>query len=132
MVDKALLANWVAALRSGNYEQTNDQLYNDCIDAYCCLGVLCKVAGAEFTDISIKDEWTEFYTLHRRPVLNDVNLADGDEELLSDDMLARLGFDSEIQSRLIGMNDGTNFEGKKYSFTEIADYIEEKFLNTNG
>ena len=33
---------WVAALRSGKYEQAKGQLRKG--DAYCCLGVLCELA----------------------------------------------------------------------------------------
>ena len=36
---------WVKALRSGKYEQTQSYLYYD--GAFCCLGVLCEVAGLE-------------------------------------------------------------------------------------
>jgi len=36
---------WVAALRSGKYEQGTGQLRNG--DTYCCLGVLCDVALKE-------------------------------------------------------------------------------------
>lgn len=36
---------WVAALRSGKYEQTNSQLMKD--GKYCCLGVACEVAMEE-------------------------------------------------------------------------------------
>src|SRR5438094_6314255 len=38
----ALAKAWVAALRSGEYEQTREVLCKR--DAYCCLGVLCEVA----------------------------------------------------------------------------------------
>lgn len=36
-------AAWVAALRSGEYEQGKGQLRH--IDAFCCLGVLCDIAA---------------------------------------------------------------------------------------
>ena len=38
-------AAWVKALRSGEYEQCRARLFNGM--GYCCLGVLCKVAGLE-------------------------------------------------------------------------------------
>jgi hypothetical protein len=34
---------WVAALRSGEYEQGKNELHRD--DKFCCLGVACVVAG---------------------------------------------------------------------------------------
>lgn len=38
----ALLADWLAALRSGKYKQIKHKLHGP--DGYCCLGVLCEVA----------------------------------------------------------------------------------------
>jgi hypothetical protein len=37
---------WVAALRSGEFTQATNKLYNGV--GYCCLGVLCKVLGFKF------------------------------------------------------------------------------------
>lgn len=42
-MDAYLKAKWVAALRSGDYKQGKNQLCDGA--AYCCLGVLCEVAG---------------------------------------------------------------------------------------
>lgn len=45
---KELLAKWLAALRSGEYRQGQDLLYNGDSDEqgqYCCLGVLCEIGG---------------------------------------------------------------------------------------
>lgn len=39
-------AAWVAALRSGEFEQTQGQLKSG--DAYCCLGVQCELYGVEW------------------------------------------------------------------------------------
>lgn len=36
---------WVAALRSGKYEQGTEQLCHN--GRHCCLGVLCEIMGAE-------------------------------------------------------------------------------------
>ena len=38
-----LKARWIAALRSGEFKQAFGELQKN--DGYCCLGVLCKVAG---------------------------------------------------------------------------------------
>lgn len=46
-MDAKLKADWVAALRSGEYRQTKHQLQDS--GGFCCLGVLCKVAGIEIT-----------------------------------------------------------------------------------
>lgn len=42
---------WIAALRSGEYQQGRAQLYDEATGAFCCLGVLCKVA-----DIAISED----------------------------------------------------------------------------
>lgn len=34
---------WVAALRSGDFKQGRDQLYNSLTNTYCCLGVLAEI-----------------------------------------------------------------------------------------
>lgn len=47
-MDANLKSKWVEALRSGQYEQTAEQLV--CGGAYCCLGVLCIVAGYDIGD----------------------------------------------------------------------------------
>ena len=37
------IIDWVAALRSGEYEQTKSVLHDDV--GYCCLGVFCETLG---------------------------------------------------------------------------------------
>ena len=44
-MDPAIKKKWVAALRSGEYEQGQGYLQKD--GKFCCLGVLCHVCGAE-------------------------------------------------------------------------------------
>lgn len=44
-MDQELKAKWVEALRSGEYKQCKGTLFDGV--AYCCLGVLCKVAGRD-------------------------------------------------------------------------------------
>ena len=42
-MDQETKAKWVAALRSGEYQQCSRTLHDG--KGYCCLGVLCKVTG---------------------------------------------------------------------------------------
>jgi len=42
-MDAQLKAKWVEALRSGEYKQTTEVFQRD--GGFCCLGVLCDVAG---------------------------------------------------------------------------------------
>ena len=48
-LDPKIKQDWIAALRSGEYEQTREMLMLDYDDQrrYCCLGVLAKVAGID-------------------------------------------------------------------------------------
>lgn len=107
-MNKEIKAKWIEALRNGKYRRGKGVLYND--GKYCCLGVLCKVMGAEF---------------------------DGENSFppKSVSRAARLR-DSTIR-RLANLNDGvdspednankiTGFvEFKGATFRKIADYIEQ-------
>lgn len=42
-MNQELRKRWVAALRSGTFKQTKKILHDIKEDAYCCLGVLCKI-----------------------------------------------------------------------------------------
>jgi hypothetical protein len=44
--NKELVKQWIEALRSGNYQQTQYKLRERGLnsDSYCCLGVLCEIA----------------------------------------------------------------------------------------
>lgn len=47
-MNKTTLNRWIKALRSGDFEQTTDQLRyidNQGRQSYCCLGVLCQITG---------------------------------------------------------------------------------------
>lgn len=46
-MDKKLKAKWVKALMSGKYKQGHGALYAPKDGSFCCLGVLCVVAGAK-------------------------------------------------------------------------------------
>jgi len=104
---RANRTKWVKALRSGKYEQAKGVLHNG--TGYCCLGVLCVVAGM---------------TPER----------DEDEEFRFDGNRACA---PEIATRFVGLR--TNNGGYKYgdhaltekndagmTFNEIADLIESE------
>jgi hypothetical protein len=112
-MDKELKAKWVAALRSGKYQQARGTL-NNCGGGYCCLGVLLGVWG--------RGEWnSESY---------ETEAEDGGIESFDGD-LGRIGrrifgISDEHESALIAMNDGEEeADPNRKSFAEIADYIEE-------
>jgi len=91
-MDKEIRDKWVTALRSGEYVQGQGYLKDD--GEYCCLGVLCEIHPDFDFPVS---EW---------------------ETALDKSIL---GFDDDIQRRLIEMND---IDG--YTFDEIADFVEKE------
>lgn len=110
-INTELAKKWVAALRSGNYAQTQCQLrYNelDGTASYCCLGVLCEVA--EIPRISHASYL--FTTENGQEVATSSACAEG---------WWNKHFGTQLsQQQCWVMNDE---QGK--SFAEIADYIEK-------
>lgn len=129
-MDKELKAKWVEALRSGDFKQTQSVLHDPQNNSYCCLGVLCKVAGAEWGPFEKEVEVDGRFHIATRdhvPVKNGELLGDTDGEELEPSACLKFGIPD--QSILIGMNDGKGEKGKPgyeppKTFTEIADYIE--------
>jgi hypothetical protein len=107
VMDQKTKRAWMDALRSGGYKQTKSVLYNPQEDAYCCLGVLCRVA-----DLPIY--------VNKNDVGNTVLNAAGEEE------------DYQPLAKLVGRNLQPLFsrndelvDGRhKHTFPEIADFIE--------
>jgi len=124
---------WIAALRSGEYEQARSVLYNG--TGYCCLGVLCKVAGSDFY-VSGGDEDEAAGPVSYRPTdIGDIMV--GNEENLTDYGREFFGLTAIEGDTLTAMNDGRRVWSadhdpspsvtttKSESFAEIADWIEE-------
>lgn len=104
-MDAKLKADWVKALRSGEYKQARGTLQDE-TGALCCLGVLCKVAG-----MPIRDDG--------RGV---VGADDSNNFAMYKPILALVGGHAKSGS-LSSRNDGT-CEHRRHTFPEIADYIE--------
>lgn len=102
-------SEWLAALRSGDYEQARGKLKNFDSTEFCCLGVLCDLVAKKGDG-----EWdsTNAYIKFQY------------EDTASDTVLPialqrELGIPADIQRELVDMNDDLRF-----SFDQIADYIE--------
>jgi len=112
---KSAKKEWLKALRSGDYKQTDSLLYNENKDAYCCLGVVY--------DVCIDGDWV--CTPQSIPGFGRWCLPgldrDGDEAYteLTEGVLRKLELSYEECDHLIHMND------KGCSFEVIANYIEE-------
>jgi hypothetical protein len=110
-MDKALVEKWVAALRSGQYQQGQGFL-RSADNKYCCLGVGYEVAGGKW------------YAETQAGFVPDYYITDsGDFGRLSDEYLDLFGFGSRLpQEHLIALNDNGE------SFAKIADMVEERLL----
>jgi hypothetical protein len=95
---------WLEALRSGRYQQGRSYINSQ--GRFCCLGVLCDVAGVQWTQ---PDE------------AGDCTSIDGTTDYcnLTEKGCEMFGLRSQDVQVLTRMNDS---EGK--SFRDIADYIE--------
>jgi len=117
---------WVAALRSGKYEQGAGALNAD--GRFCCLGVACDIFGPR-----LGLEWGP-------AELEGVLAMEGQGAYLPIAVAAELGINTdgrltvpvftfaqdgeeEETSSLAGLNDDTY-----YAFAQIADVVEEQFI----
>ncbi len=60
-----LKQKWIAALRSGEWKQGMCHLRLPNSEAYCCLGVLCKVSGEGLTWSETRKDWVAANPLHQ-------------------------------------------------------------------
>ncbi len=102
-----LKAKWVAALRSGKYQQSSDALRTE--DGFCCLGVLCDIVDPEgWVDNRgcggyrwKSDKFGEHSAILPAKLIRAFEVAES------------------LEAAAIRMNDGSE------SFIAIADYIEK-------
>lgn len=111
---------WVAALRSGKYEQGRHQLRTG--NRYCCLGVLCDVLGLEWS-AGDDEEWG-------------MEMPCGSVEwaVLPAHLRLEHGLSDSAMSALVDLNDGT-YCGEStppQPFSVIADYIENNLDDKGG
>lgn len=134
---------WVAALRSGEYEQTKGYLGRTVtkddgtqVMGYCCLGVLCQVAVAEgvieapyeaeeghcvtlvyagYEEVELPYMVRDWAGLDR--VDPEVRTPEG-----AGDLTSFMGTGQPNRTTLASLNDADGF-----TFAQIADVIEEQF-----
>lgn len=131
---RSLKKKWVEALRSGEYQQGEGHLFDG--NTYCCLGVLCRVAGAEFGGVHPvirEDEEAGSYptTATASAYISPEVWAEEDE--FPEPMREHFGLGYRVHGLLIEMNDGKGMPPDKIGqkpFSEIADWIETHDLQT--
>lgn len=99
-------AKWIEALRSGKYEQAQNELINN-NNKYCCLGVACLVAGYSDNNLRNPNTGSAYPYIPR-----------------TFDKIPKLILDGDIYSisHKIGILNDVN----GFTFSEIADWIEKK------
>lgn len=108
---KKFKEKWIAALRSGEYEQGTGELYNKKLNSFCCLGIAGVIAGISLEDLNSKTYLGDDYEWH----VKNKNVP----ECLMRHGAKELSKSNPEYLQVAKMND----QGK--SFTEIADWIEE-------
>ena len=106
-MDKQVKAQWLAALRSGQYKQGHEFLRQG--DAYCCLGVLCDLYDAT--------QW--------RPSSELYNYGKGAGVYIypPDAVWEWAGIDSEVAQDEVGADLARMNDERQMSFDQIADWI---------
>lgn len=118
---------WVEALRSGNYSQTKQVLYDEGTDSYCCLGVACVVAKENGCEVQLPEVF-DAYTDETLPweVAEWFGIWDID---------AGTDYAGNPELALMEKEDGT-FEWRRaaalnddenWTFEQIADAVEAKW-----
>lgn len=130
-MDAEWKAKWVAALRSGEYEQGVGNLMAPV--GFCCLGVLCNIFNPDGWDSDMSGaSYSYDYSGDENDPSHD-DKSDHWEEThsdteLPDSLSAHLGIDNDDEQTLIAFNDGVNGVrnplGIHLTFNEIADIIE--------
>lgn len=117
-MDRDLRDRWCAALRGEGervYEQGKRSLRNK-DDTWCCIGVLCDVAGVEWRFDKIADAYA-------------CDALEPATALPTNGQMDEWGLDVSTAWRLVYRNDGvaheTNPTGRVHTFAEQADWIED-------
>ena len=112
-MNKAIKEKWVAALRSGEYQQCAGALRKEHAgspDTFCCLGVLCDIVDSK--------GWRSPYntlTNKKQFVFNGMHSSNG----LTNELRGTLSVNTQEEIELVRLNDN----GRDFSY--IADFIEE-------
>lgn len=123
MMDPELKAQWIAALRSGNYAQAKNALVD--IDpignvSYCCLGVLCKLRGMGDRDMRVLSKQTGGMGYA-------CTIIDDNGDLIDEEAGEELGLNKDTRADLAAYNDGRKGTHwvEPWSFAQIADHLEK-------
>lgn len=118
-MNQAIAVQWVAALRSGKYDQKQGQLRGECLTSFCCLGVLCDLHAQAYPHDNEK-QWDLSKYMDMDDVLPEIVMKWA-ELRCNDGYLPNGSLHISGYSSLAEANDA----GIK--FPEIADFIEKNY-----
>lgn len=128
-MDPAVKAQWLTALRSGEYKQTGGTLKGRTLDddgyatgpvGFCCLGVLCDVVAPDGFDEYLPDRFRYLYG----DEIETAGLPEGMSDRINMDSMGNIGTiqDQDGDYRAVALyrlNDTDLF-----TFSQIADVVE--------
>lgn len=117
-IAKELKAKWLAALRSGDYKQGKNYLHNSAKDTFCCLGVLCEVAGIPRRDAKLFGDPVDDYNFAGKFSAGTVYSVPGKFEMKNSET-GDWPIPEPDRDTLIDLNDNKNWD-----FQAIANWIE--------
>lgn len=118
-MNKELVDKWVAALRSGEYKQTESVLFDG--TGYCCLGVLCKVVQDPiFHEDKKRYQWFDATAVVPVQIKEMVGLNSNVGEYTPPNNSSSNN-SLRMSESLVHLNDR-----KRLTFNEIADIIESR------
>jgi hypothetical protein len=100
---------WVSALRSGDYQQTQEHLHDK--NGFCCLGVLCDLYGKEHNVEWNLANMPGYYAFQGRETVLPLSVIEWAGVIGIDPLIGKVS--------LAELND------KGSTFEQIADLIEE-------
>lgn len=98
-MDAELKQRWITALTDGSFKKGRSQLRRG--NTYCCLGVLAKVTGREFSDQGLWDKCTWNKSYLPDAIANEVGLHDCDMKNLAQLNDAHDGLDGTFPQTII-------------------------------
>lgn len=135
MMNPEVKAKWIAALRSGDYKQTQYHLRDDY--GFCCLGVLCDIYASEHIDAEWIDATDTYKQLTSKSETgkeqvfeildNTENLPEAVLNWAGKDVLSYLDINKPDTAYKLPRQSLQNLnDAWLYDFNRIADLIEQQ------
>lgn len=133
-MDPNIKAQWVAALRSGEYRQGKSVLHSADTGQYCCLGVLCDLAVKAGAIVPGRHEYNSDADADIEVYGVDGHRQGRGGVTLPDEVVAWAGLEDDSPNIYMVEEDGEEYpqdltelnDDHEYTFVQLADLIEEQ------